>query len=207
MWSLLINSEGMKGRSSSMYLSLDEMPKKWNKGRRRRTECALWGWESQNQTKGPSGRNRSDDSRRVPHPSIPAMGDGYEQRQGLPLSKTLGDPDGPPTICPLILTAQCESEACLLWRVLDYNCSNWKWMIDYMVLTAPTEMSGCCVDGRRSVYWGVGGNERKDLSVFTANLLMQYIRSRAEFININFAWYKERWQWQSQTNTAQKQKI
>lgn len=35
------------------------------------------------------------------------------------------------------------------------------------------------------------GNDRKDLSFFTANLLMQYIMSRSEFININFTWYKE----------------
>lgn len=34
-------------------------------------------------------------------------------------------------------------------------------------------------------------NDGKDLSFFTANLLMQYIMSQSEFININFTWYKE----------------
>lgn len=35
------------------------------------------------------------------------------------------------------------------------------------------------------------GNDRKDLSSFTANLLMQYIMSRPESINIHFNRYKQ----------------
>lgn len=48
--------------------------------------------ESQNQTQDPSGGNRSGDSRRVPDPSLPAVGDSQEVSQGLSLVQ---DPWGP----------------------------------------------------------------------------------------------------------------
>lgn len=82
---------GTKWRSGLMYLRQDKKTKRWDK-EWRRTECLFWWWQSQNHTQGPSGGNRSGDSRQVLHPSMPAVGDGQEESHGLPLSKTRGDP-------------------------------------------------------------------------------------------------------------------
>lgn len=50
---------------------------------------------------------------------------------------------------------------------------NLKWMVDYTVLVLLSEMSGFCEDGLYTEE--LCGNDREALSLFTANLLMQYI--------------------------------
>lgn len=46
-------------------------------------------------------------------------------------------------------------------------------MVDYTVLVLLSEMSGFCEDGLYTEE--LCGNDREALSLFTANLLMQYI--------------------------------
>lgn len=116
---LLISAEKIKARSSWMSrMRRAEI----RSGGGMRTEIAESDWD-------PSGGNRSDDSRRVLDPSVPAVWDSQDESQGLPSSKTPGDSARPPAICPLVLNhlSVTERHVCYdgLWITIVPAESGW----------------------------------------------------------------------------------